>query len=41
MDDRGDTDGSERRSVRIGWLIGLVALCAWGAMLYAMFGDVL
>jgi hypothetical protein len=32
-----DTD----RAKRITWLVGSVALCAWFAMLWFMFGDVL
>ena len=38
-------DGEERslaeRLTRYWWLIGLLALAAWFAMLWFMFGDVL
>ncbi|MDB5684506.1 MAG: hypothetical protein JWM38_981 [Sphingomonas bacterium] len=31
----------ERLQARSGWVIGIVALAAWFAMLWFMFGDVL
>lgn len=31
----------ERCAARSGWLLGVIGLIAWGALLWAMFGDVL